>query len=111
MTNVHNNTTLTLEDLADKVKIVKQIREHRKLSIYEALTILERKPGLNRQIDNFINPLKLFARGHQLNPARLPIVFSQYWQYPASSVSISFEISSDLNLFNFFLYSVIKMTV
>ena len=30
MTNVHNNTTLTLEDLADKVKIVKQIRELRK---------------------------------------------------------------------------------
>ena len=74
MTNVHNNTTLTLEDLADKVKIVKQIREHRKLAIYEALTILDRKSCLNRQIDNFINPLKLFARGHQLNPARLPFV-------------------------------------
>ena len=61
-------------DLADKLKIVKQINEHRKLATCEALTILDRKPCLNRQIDNFINPLKLFARGHQLNPARLPIV-------------------------------------
>ena len=40
MINVHNRTSRTLEDLADNVKIVKQIREHRELSIYEALTIL-----------------------------------------------------------------------
>ena len=63
-----------MQDLADKVTIVKQIREHRKLSIYEVLTILDRKPCLNIQIDNFINPLKLFARGHQLNPARLRLL-------------------------------------
>ena len=63
-----------MEDLADNVKIVKQIREYRKLSIYEALTILGRKNCLNREIDNIVNPLKLLARGHQLNPARLPVV-------------------------------------
>ena len=66
MTNVNNNTTLTLQDLADNVKILKQIREYGELAIYKALTILDRKPCLNRQIDNFVNPLKLFARGHQL---------------------------------------------
>ena len=73
MTNVLNNTTLALEDLADSVKIVKQIREYRKLAIYEALTLLDGKPGLNWQIDTFVNPLKLFTRS-QLNPARLPVV-------------------------------------
>ena len=56
------------------VRIVKQIRKYRKLAIHEALIILDRKPCLNRQIDNFVNTLKLFARGHQLNPARLPAV-------------------------------------
>ena len=33
-----------------------------KLTIYEALAILHRKPDLNKQIDHFVNPLKLFFR-------------------------------------------------
>ena len=37
MTNVHNSWTLTLEDLADNLKIAKQISEYRKLAIYEGL--------------------------------------------------------------------------
>ena len=36
--------------------------DYHKLTIYEALAILHRKPDLNRQIDNFVNPLKLFSR-------------------------------------------------
>ena len=40
------------------------IHEPRKLSIYEALVIIDKKPALNRQVDNFINPLKLFARSN-----------------------------------------------
>ena len=40
------------------------IHEPRKLSIYEALVIIDKKPALNRQVDNFINPLKLFARNN-----------------------------------------------
>ena len=40
------------------------IHELRKLSIYEALVIIDNKPALNRQVDNFINPLKLFARSN-----------------------------------------------
>ena len=52
---------LTLKDFADNVKqMEKQIPKYLKLAIYEALTILERKPGLNRQIDNFVNHLRRF---------------------------------------------------
>ena len=40
------------------------LHEPRKLSIYEALVITDKKPALNRQVDNFINPLKLFARSN-----------------------------------------------
>ena len=53
MANVHNSTH-SLQDLADNARIVKHIREHRKLATYEALTILGRKPGL-RRTDNFVN--------------------------------------------------------
>ena len=38
------------------------IHEPRKLSIYEALVVIDKKPALIRQVDNFINPHKLFAR-------------------------------------------------
>ena len=51
----------TLEDLADNAKIVTQLREYKKLAIYEALTMLDSNPGINRQIDNLVNPLKLSA--------------------------------------------------
>ena len=54
------------------MKIGKQIRQHRKLAI-STLTTLVGKPGLNRQIDNFVNLVKLFARSHQLNPVRLQV--------------------------------------
>ena len=40
------------------------IHEQKKLSIYEALVIIDKKPALNRQVDNFINPLKLFVRSN-----------------------------------------------
>ena len=40
------------------------IQDPRKLSIYEALMIIDKKPAPNRQVDNFINPLKLFARSN-----------------------------------------------
>ena len=53
---------LALEDLTFNVKIFKMIHEPRKLSIYEALVIIDKKPALNRPVDNVINPLKLFAR-------------------------------------------------
>ena len=36
----------------------------RKLSIDEALVIIDKQSSLNRQIDNFINPVKLFARSN-----------------------------------------------
>ena len=102
-----NSTALIFEDLTANVKIGKQIPEYTKLAIYETLTLLDRKPGLNTQIDNFDNPPKLFARGGKHNPARLYAVGNTInRKYPANSVSISFEISCDMNLYFFFLYNV-----
>ena len=79
-----NSTALIFEDLTANVKIGKQIREYIKLAIYETLTLRVRKPGLNRQIDNFVNPPKLFARGGKHNPARLHAVDNTInGKYPA----------------------------
>ena len=64
MATCHNINRLALEDLISNVKILKIIHEPRKLSIYEALVIIDKKPALNRQVDNFTNPLKLFARSN-----------------------------------------------
>ena len=35
---------------------------------------MDRKPGQKRKIDTFVNPLKLFARGHELVPPRLQAI-------------------------------------
>ena len=64
MATCHNSNRVTLDELTSNVKIVKMIHDPRKLSIYEALVIIDKKPALNRQVDNFINPLKLFARSN-----------------------------------------------
>ena len=40
------------------------VRESKKLTIYEAIVIIDKQPALNRQVDNFINPLKLFTRNN-----------------------------------------------
>ena len=52
-----------MEELASTVTVLQKLSVDNKLFIYEALSILDTKPDLNRQIDNFINPLKLFSRG------------------------------------------------
>ena len=57
----HNINTVQLDTLLANVKIFKIIPDYHKLTIYEALAILHRKPDLNRQIDNFVKPLKLFS--------------------------------------------------
>ena len=59
----HNITNITLEELASNVSVLQKLPADNKLFINEALSILDRKPDLNRQIDNFLNPLKLFSRG------------------------------------------------
>ena len=64
MATCHNINRLAQEDLTENVKILKMIHESRKLSIYEALVIIDKKAALNKQVDNFINPLKLFARSN-----------------------------------------------
>ena len=39
-----------------------QTRDYQRLQIYEALLILKDKPNINRQINNFFNPLKLYGK-------------------------------------------------
>ena len=56
----HSITNITLEELASNVSVLQKLPVE--LFIYEAL-LIDRKPDLNRQIDNFTNPLKLFSRG------------------------------------------------
>ena len=63
----HDIGTVSLDELSSNVKILKVIPDFKKLIIYqsvESLTILHQKPDFNWQIDNFVNPLKLFARGY-----------------------------------------------
>lgn len=57
----HNTNNITLDHLIQNTVKIKQFSDYRSLVIYEALIIQHRKPSLNRQIDNFINPLKLYA--------------------------------------------------
>ena len=40
---------------------MKMIQEPRKLTKYETLEIIDKQSALNRQVDNYINPLKLIA--------------------------------------------------
>ena len=58
---------ITIEDVTSNVKILKMIDEPMKLSIYEALVIIDKQSALNRQVDNFINPSKLLARSNQVH--------------------------------------------
>ena len=70
MSTHHHIAIVSLDELSN-VKIIKVIPDVKKLVIYEALMILHKKTELNRQIDNFVNNLKLFARGyHPAPPAR-----------------------------------------
>ena len=54
---------ITLEELVSNVTVLQKLPIYNKLFIYEELSILDRKLDLNSQIDNFINPLKLFSSG------------------------------------------------
>jgi len=71
----HKDTVINTTDLEENTKPVKQFRDIRRLYIYEALLILQERPDINRQKDNFINPLKLFGRTthtHTLNNTQEP---------------------------------------
>jgi len=50
------------KDLEDNTIPIKQFLDLPKLKVYEALLILHENPNLNRQKDNFVNPLKLYSR-------------------------------------------------
>ena len=69
ITTHHHIAIVTLDELlSSNVKIHKVSHDFKKRNIYEALTILHKNPDLKRQIDNFVNPLKLFARSHHPAP-------------------------------------------
>ena len=62
----HNTKAHKIEtsqsDLESNTIAVKQFDDLHRLLIYEALSILEERPDLNRQKENFVNPLKLYSR-------------------------------------------------
>ena len=62
-----HNTGLNTEILENNTKPVKNFSKLNKLIIYEALLIIEERPDINRQIDNFTNPLKLYSRSPYAN--------------------------------------------
>ena len=51
----------TLEILQQNICPVKQLRDTKRLFMYEVITILKEKSFINRQKDNFITPLKLYS--------------------------------------------------
>lgn len=55
------------KDLEENTSPIKQFLDLRRLKIYEALLILHENPNLNRQKDNFVNPLKLYSRSGPRN--------------------------------------------
>ena len=59
MINQHR-TNLTRNQLEKNVKIIKKFRCSRRLVVYEALSIMNEKPGLNIQGEDFSGILKLF---------------------------------------------------
>ena len=62
-----HNTGMNTEILENNTKPVKNFSKLNKLIIYEALLIIEERPDINRQIDNFTNPLKLYSRSPYAN--------------------------------------------
>ena len=62
----HNTKAHKIEtnqsDIQSNTIPIKQFDDLHRLLIYEALSILEERPDLNRQRDNFVNPLKLYSR-------------------------------------------------
>ena len=59
-----HNTGLNSEILENNTNPVKNFSKLNKLIIYEALLIIEERPDINRQIDNFTNPRSPYANHH-----------------------------------------------
>ena len=55
-----HKSNLTRNHLVDNVTYVKKIENNNKLIIYESLAILNMKPGVNKQNEDFSNILKLY---------------------------------------------------
>ena len=57
-----HNTSIQTQDLENNTLPVKSFHDLKRMTIYEALLIIEQRPDINRQKVNFINPLKLYSR-------------------------------------------------
>ena len=62
--HLHNKhkSKATIDELINETESIQQLSDLKRLKIYEALMILTEKPSINRQEDNFNNPLKLYSR-------------------------------------------------
>lgn len=66
--NHHNMQQVEPHILEQNCEVVQKLPDFKRLVIFEALTILKERPSMNRQSDNFINPLKLFSRQSRTLP-------------------------------------------
>ena len=88
-----HNTNTTQDDLEANTLPMKQFQDLHRLRIYEALSILHERPDLNRQKDNFVNPLKLYSRSlHRTTPI-IPTQSSQ----TLSSTQHTYNLRSNSN--------------
>lgn len=70
-----HKASLTRQHLEDNISVIKEIKDYQRLIMYEALTIMKLNPTINRQKDNFYNPLKLFAQSQNMtNSNDVPIM-------------------------------------
>lgn len=59
-----HNKNIEEQQIEQNTKIINSFQNLKELHIFEALAILQEQPDINRQKDNFINPLKLFSRSN-----------------------------------------------
>jgi len=82
----HHRQNITQDHVENNTKVVKQFSDISRLTIYEALLIVTENPNINRQVDNFINPLKLFSR-RPSNTAQSSTTQNSQHQYNLRSTS------------------------
>ena len=59
--SAHDFSALQFSHISDRASSLHVIHDFNRLKIYEALMILNERPDINRQQDNFRNPLKLYT--------------------------------------------------
>ena len=62
-----HNTSIQTQDLENNTIPIKSFQDLKRITIYEALLIIEQRPDINRQKANFINPLKTLLQKSTCN--------------------------------------------